>query len=380
MIHERNGMKTRQNTLIITLLGFGLTVAGCGSHQPSNNDDDTATRPAKIITVGTPGQSARTYPGRVQAAQRATLSFRVGGPVVEIRVSKGQRVHAGEILARIDPRDYKVQVANLSAQLAAARAQEVQATEGYQRVRGLYEHDNASKADFDNAKAALDVGTAQVEATEQALQAARLSLADTELKAPYNGTVADRLVEEHQTVAAGRPIVQFQGSGGMEVLINVPEREVAELTRKAPAGIEVRFDALSDSEVIAARVKEFATETDRQTQTFPVTLELDGRSSADLMPGMTASVRWMTGNGEPGAPAMVVPLAAVGSDPNQGTFVWRVVPHAMTVEKVPVTTGALTDSGIEISSGLNPSDRILGAGVDFAVEGTKVRPLATEKD
>jgi RND family efflux transporter MFP subunit len=300
--------------------------------------------------------------------------------VVDIRVSKGQQVKAGEILARIDPRDYQVQVANLSAQLAAARAQEVQAAEGYQRVRGLYEHDNASKADFDNATAALDVGRAQVEATEQALRAARLSLADTELKAPYDGTVADRLVEEHQTVAAGRAIIQFQGSDGMEVLINVPEREVAELTRKAPAGIEVRFDALSDDEVIPARVKEFATETDRQTQTFPVTLELDRRPSADLLPGMTASVRWLTGNGEHQAPTMIVPLAAVGSDAEKGAFVWRVDPDSMMVERVAVTTGALTDSGIEITTGLDASDRILAAGVDFVVEGTKVRPLDTERD
>jgi len=373
-------MKATRSTLTIALLGIGLAAAGCGSPQSTGFDDDTATRPAKIVTVGTTSGSARTYPGRVQAAQRASLSFRVGGPVVEIRVSKGQRVRSGEILARIDPRDYQVQVANLEAQLAAARAQEVQATEGYQRVRGLYEHDNASKADFDNAKAALDVGKAQVEATEQALRAARLSLADTELKAPYDGTVADRLAEEHQTVAAGQPIIQFQGSGGMEVLIHVPEREVAELTRKAPAGIEVRFDALSDSEAIPARVKEFATETDRQTQTFPVTLELDGRPSADLLPGMTASVDWITGSGEHHAPAMVVPLASVGSDANDGAFVWRVDPDSMTVERVAVTTGALTDSGIEIITGLDANDRILAAGVDFVVEGTRVRPLGTDRD
>ncbi len=374
-------MRNARHTPTIAFAGLTLVLAaGCGSKASDTTGTGDEARPAKIITVGTAGQSARTYPGRVQAAQRASLSFRVGGPVVEIRVSKGQRVASGEILARIDPRDYQVQVATLSARRAAARAQEVQAAEGYQRVRGLYEHDNASKADFDNAKAALDVGKAQVEATEQALRAARLSLADTELKAPYDGTVADRLVEEHQTVAAGRAIVRFQGSGGMEVLIHVPEREVAELTRKAPAGIEVRFDALSDSESIPARVKEFATETDRQTQTFPVTLELDGRPSADLLPGMTASVDWITGNGEHHAPAMVVPLAAVGSDANNGAFVWRVDPDSMIVERVAVTTGALTNSGIVIITGLDANDRILAAGVDFVVEGTKVRPLDTEKD
>ena len=200
----------------LPLVGTAMILAtGCGSNTSEKTNLGADARPAKIVTVGTAGSSARTYPGRVQAAQRVPLAFRVGGPVVEIRVSKGQRVAAGEVLARIDTRDYEVQVKNLEAQLAATRAQQVQATESYQRVRGLYEHDNASKADFDNARAALDVSQAQVEATEQALKAARLSLADTELRAPTAGTVADRLVEAHQTVAAGQPIVRFQGAGAM---------------------------------------------------------------------------------------------------------------------------------------------------------------------
>ncbi len=366
-------------SLIIAAVAASLALIwACGSKMTTETDTSDQARPAKIVTVATSAASVRTYPGRVQAAQRVPLAFRVGGPVVEIRVSKGQRVAAGEVLARIDTRDYEVQVKNLEAQLAATRAQQVQATESYQRVRGLYEHDNASKADFDNARAALDVSQAQVEATEQALRAARLSLADTELRAPTAGTVADRLVEAHQTVAAGQPIVRFQGAGAMEVLIHVPEREIGDLTSKEPAGITVRFDALADSDPINARVKEFATETDRQTQTFPVTLELEGQPSADLMPGMTASVRWLTGNGSRGS--LIVPLGSVVTDDTGGTFVWRVDPSSMRIERAGVTTGALTGSGLEILSGLEDSDRILAAGVHFVSEGQKIRPLEIERD
>jgi len=365
----------------MALIGTVLTLAsGCGSNSSDTTDTGADARPAKIVTVGASAAGARTYPGRVQAAQSVPLAFRVGGPVVESRVSKGQRVAAGEVLARIDTRDYEVKVKNLEAQLAATRAQMIQAAEGYQRVRGLYEHDNASKADFDNARAALDVSQAQVEATEQALKAARLSLADTELRAPTSGTVADRLVETHQTVAAGQPIVRFQGAGAMEVLIHVPEREIGDLTSKEPAGITVRFDALAGSDPITARVKEFATETDSQTQTFPVTLELEGRTSADLMPGMTASVRWISGNGVNGYQTMVVPLGSVGTDESGRPFVWRVDPGSMEIERVEVATGALTGSGIEILSGLEDSDRILAAGVHFVSEGQKVRPLAIDRD
>ena len=373
-------MTTTRLIAITVTLAVALTLVWACGTKFDDADGADAVHPAKIVTVGTSSESIRTYPGRVQAAHQVPLSFRVGGPVVDVRVSKGERVAAGQILARIDPRDYRVQVANLEAQLAAAKAQKVQATETYNRVRGLYENDNASKADFDNARAGLDVSTAQVEATEQALRAARLSLADTELKAPYDGTIADRLVEAHQTVAAGQPVLAFQGAGSLEVLIHVPEREVSELTRTEPAGIEVRFDAVADGEPLPARVKEFATTTDRQTQTFPVTLEIEGEPPAALMPGMTASVEWNTGNGHRRPSSMVVPLGAVANSPGGESFVWTVDPKEMTLTRTVVVTGALTDRGIEVLSGLEHGDRIIAAGVDFAVEDQQVRPLDSDED
>ena len=82
----------------------------------------------------------RVIPGQVQAARRVPLAFRVGGPVVELAVSKGQRVRQGELLARIDPRDYEVQVKDLEARLSEKRAQLDQVAEEYQRVRGLFQN------------------------------------------------------------------------------------------------------------------------------------------------------------------------------------------------------------------------------------------------
>ena len=373
-------MKTRHPSLIVTLiLGSSLAVlGGCGSKSENETPTIDLARPAKIIQAAQPRSSERAYPGRVQAAQRVALSFRVGGPVVEIHVSKGQQVRKDDVLARIDPRDYEVQVKNLEAQLAAARAQQLQAGEEYKRVRGLYEHDNASKSDFDRARLAIDVSEAQVEANEQALKAALLSLADTELRAPYSGIVADRLVEAHETVAPGQPVIRFQDVRGMEVVIDVPEREVSDITGLTPKGILVRFDAVAQDRVFRAQVKEFATESDPQTRTFPVTLQLETPPEAGLLPGMTASATWDMGNGK-NRRAIVVPLAAVVSDEAGRTYLWRVDPESERVERLAVSTGELTDGGLEITSGLEAEDRIVAAGVDFLTEGQKVRPIAPDQ-
>jgi RND family efflux transporter MFP subunit len=353
-------------------LAASLLTTGCG--RDSGDDRGEVARPAKIFTVGASSEGApRVFPGQVQAARRVPLAFRVGGPVVDLVVSKGQRVAEGDLLARVDPRDYEVQVKNLEAQLASVRAQHKQSEDEYQRVRGLYQHDNASKSDFDRARAAVDVGKAQVEATEQALKAARLSLSDTDLKAPFDGVVADRLVDAHQVVSAGQPVLLFQDVGGVEVVIDVPEREVANLTRKAPREILVRFDALPRQE-FPANVKEFATEADSGTQTFPVTLSLDRAPGADLLSGMTAAVSWFTANGGHVGPALVVPLGSVVTDEAGETFVWRIGADSR-VSRVIVVTGSLTDTGVEVLSGLTAGDRILAAGVHFVTDGQLVRPM-----
>ena len=359
-------------TLALAALSL-LALTGCGSDPTAIEAE--VVRPAKLFTVRAPGESApRVFPGQVQAAQRVPLAFRVGGPVVDLAVSKGQRVKEGELLARIDPRDYQVGVKDLEAQLAEKRAQLLQATEEYQRVRGLYQHDNASKSDFDRARAAVDVGEAQVGSTAQELQASRLALSDTELRAPFDGVVADRLVDAHQVLNAGQPVVLFQDMHGLEVLIDVPEREVTAVTGQVPKAIVVRFDAFPGLE-FPARVKEFATEADRQTQTFPVTLTLERVPQADLLPGMTAAVSWYTANGGGHGTAVVVPLAAVVTDDIGQSFVWRVDPSTMQVSRVFVTTGTLTDDGLELLDGLDAGDRIVAAGAHFVTDGQVVRPL-----
>lgn len=370
--------QNRRSFLVIVCsalaVAAALTMTGCKGNAGEGQAE--AARPAKLFTVGASGEgAARVFPGQVQAAKRVPLAFRVGGPVVELAVSKGQRVAQGDLLANVDPRDYEVQVRNLEAQLAEKRAQLDQVTEEYQRVRGLYQHDNASKSDFDRARAAVDVGRAKVESTEASLRAARLALSDTALEAPFAGVVADRLVDTHQVVAAGQPVVLFQDMRGLEVVIAVPEREVTALTHSAPKAILVRFDALPTEE-FPAKVKEFATETDRQTQTFPVTLQIEQPPVTDLLPGMTASVSWITANGNGHGNAMAIPLASIVTDEAGETYAWRLDPASMRVARVPVVTGTLTDEGMEIRSGLEIGDQILAAGVNFVTDGQLVRPIS----
>jgi RND family efflux transporter MFP subunit len=375
---SRLGVLVACAVLVATVVLAGCDQAPVLADGASNDPPAAEVRPAKIVTVGQTRAGDRIYPGKVRAARRAPLSFRIAGPIERIAVDTGQRVARTALLARIDPRDYEVRVRDLEARLEAARAQRVQATEEYRRVRGLYEHDTASRSDLDRARAAVEVTAAQVDSTAQALEAARLALDDTKLRAPYDGLVVQRLAEAHQTVAAGQPVLLFQSLEALEVRIDVPEDEIARLAGDDPVALEVRFEALPGL-VLAAHVAEHGTETDPSTQTYPVTLRLDQAETGGggpVLPGMTASVSWAApeaaADDDPGV-APAVPLSSVFTDASGATCVWRVDPETQTLTRVAVQTGALTDSGLEILDGVVPGDRILAAGVHLAVEG--VRPM-----
>ena len=174
---------------------------------------------------------------------------------------------------------------------------------------------------------------------------------------------------------SSQPVLLLQDMRGLEVVIAVPEREVTALTRTAPKAILIRFDALPTEE-FPATVREFATETDRQTQTFLVTLRIDQPPATDLLPGMTASVSWFTGNGNSDGHRMVVPLPSIVTDENGETYVWRLDATSMRIARTRVVTGTLTDDGMEIHSGLEAGDRILAAGVNFVTDGQLVRQIA----
>jgi len=359
----------RMFVLIIAAAGM-LSFMGCTSIANTSDLKKESVRPVKVVQAGTGQTKSRTYPGKVRSAHRVNLSFPIAGPIKDILVHRGQRVEQGDLLVKMDPRDYEVNVTNLEAQLKVAEAQERHARLEYQRVRGLFEHDSASKSDLDAARSNLDISEGQVKATTQALKAARLALEDTELRSPYAGIIADRFVEKQQRVSPGQPVLLVQGEDGMEVVIQIPETEMAAMTAQSNAQITVVFDALPHVKV-GAEIKEFSTESDPQTQTFSVIVGLPSSVPASILPGMTANVSWVSLDEL--TTKIVLPLSAIVNDEHDQTYVWVYREETSTLHRKDVKTGVLTDQGMEILSGISPIDRVLVAGAHLVAEGQKVK-------
>ncbi len=331
-----------------------------------------AAYPAKLhqISPVSHGQFRR-FPAQVQAAERAPLAFRVNGELVSLPAQSGQMVKQGTVLARLDPADFQLRLDDRKARFELAQSQ-------FRRIDDLFNQGQISRAQYDQAKAELDISKA-------AMATARTELSYTELRAPFAGVVAEVYADNHQPVTAGKTLVMLQAADQLEVRVQVPENLMAHLLSGASNQYqpEVEFEALPGQRFHAA-YKEHTAQADPQTGSFTVTLAMARPAGLNVLPGMSASVHVdLQQVLSQQTPPLLIPPQAVLQSAEQVSgsstgMVW-LVNADMTLSPREVTLGQLTSEGLEIRAGLQPGETILAAGVHQAWAGMKIRPWVKER-
>ena len=336
-------------------------------------------RPVRYQEVySTGGTRIRTFSGVAKAGVETTLSFKVAGTIDRIGLKVGDLVEEGQFVAELDPRDYELFVEDTEASLAQARAMAVKAEADFKRIRGLFERDNASQADYDAARAAQDSERAQVRSTQKKLDSAKLKLSYTKLASPVSGAVAAVPAEVHENVQTGSPIVNLLSGKGPEVEVGIPEVLIAEI--RDNARVKVVFDALPGRE-FSGLVTEISVASTQGLTTYPVTIALNrtweqlarGRL-AEIRPGMAAEVSFNFGHAG-GPDRWVIPPHSVAED-REGRFVFvvrRTDDGLGSVERRSVTVGEFVRDGLEIVEGLEDGDLVVTAGVSRISAGQEVK-------
>lgn len=414
-------MKVTKRQLIVAAvlavaLGVSLTLGG----RETPPETTKTARPVKTVVVGVgEGSTMRTFPARVQANQRVDLAFRVAGPLVELPATKGKPVTAGELLARIDPRDFDIRLANtrsvldnakaqlsamragarkediavLQAQLSSAKARLTEAQSQFNRYEALYRDGAVSAAEYDRVKSNYEVSKAQVDQAAQDLRkgqagarpediqamestirglqsqvdAAQAALKDTELRAPFTGVVADRYVDNFQMVRADSPVVTLQDLDAIELVIALPERDLARARAIGKPRIRARFDAL-EGRTYAVTLKEVSTQTDPQTQAYSVSFVMAKPKELLLLPGMTAEILIDLEDGGSDVTIFAIPPSALMADGGESQSVWKVDETTLTVHRAAVTAEGYKGESVLVR-GLSAGDRIVTAGANLLSEG-----------
>lgn len=351
--------------MVFVLFVFG----GCTEQQQANPKEET--RPVKTMLIADlESRSVRTFPATIAAAQRAELSFRVGGVIQELSVKEGDDLKKGALVALLDPTDFRIVANDRSATFERTR-------KDFDRAKELVAKGYISKTDYDKLEAAFKNAQA-------ALDSAKQDLEYTELRAPFDGMVARRLVQQHEEIQAKQPILQVQNIDELEVKFNVPETVIRSIRvsrddRKEVArdGIRVfvTFDDYPGREYPLA-FKEIAAKADPATQTFEATYLMNQWEQGIVLPGMTASVTVDLSAFIQAESTFTVPVSAVVGDQNLEPRVWIVDDESMTVSSRPVRIGKMHGNVIEVLEGLEPGLRIVTAGTPFLVEGMKVALIA----
>jgi len=356
---------------VVLFLMFTLLSAGCKEEVLTKE----TIRPVRAMKVGSVDKLIeRWFPGRAKATREVDLSFRVAGPLITFSADIGDEVKEGQVLARIDPRDFEVNLRNVEGQLAKVEAAQKRAQSDYNRVVRIQNQDPGavSQIMIDQNFEAVESTKAEIKSLTATVETARDQLKYTYLKAPFDGIVVSTYVENYEYVQAKQSIVRIIDHSKIEMVVNIPETLIpyADDVEK----IRVRFDTFPDRD-IPARVKEISKEASLVTRTYPVTLIMDQPKDFKILPGMAGKA---TGKG--GLPkdrtGIEIPLSAIFSPEDlDKSFAWVINKENNVVNRREVKTGELTNFGIKISHGLKPDEWIATAGVHYLREGQKVRIL-----
>ncbi|MBN2643156.1 MAG: efflux RND transporter periplasmic adaptor subunit [Victivallales bacterium] len=321
-------------------------------------------RPVPTVIAKQSGMpELRSFPGYVKAARRVELALSVSGVLRELAADKGRRVHKGEVLARLDERDFQ-------HALDSANAVYVETKSALERVGKLHARNIVSSADYEKTQADYDTAAAE-------LQVRRKALNDTVLIAPFDGVIADRYVENYEHVREKTPLVSIYDLSKVEVVIQVPEPLIRDGGTQNWQNIQVAFDK-ERQDFYPAEIKEIRACPDSVTGTYEVSLTLPPPERFKLLPGMTATVclaiKNKAGNG------VVIPAAAVCSDGVGNAYVWIIAPEGGKPRKQSVIIGNRTGEMLEVLSGVNSGEHVAAAGTHSLNVNQLVRPMKPRKD
>jgi RND family efflux transporter MFP subunit len=356
-----NGLRTWRFTFVLLA---PLAAAGCDRHE-----EQAAAPPRFVRTVTvdkTEAGAPITLTGRVEAKDDVNLAFRISGRMIENNVRQGDRVEAGQVIARLDPQNEQNALRAAEASYAAATAALTQARNHFDRQDTLLAQGWTTRANHDQARKGLDTAQAQVDAAEAQLKIAHDLLSFTVLEADAPGVVTAQGPRAGTVVQAGQTIAAIARKDGRDAVFDVP----AQILRTASPDTEITVHLTSDPNVVAhGRVREVAAQADPVTRTFEVRVGLSDPPPA-MMLGATVTGQMTVESG----PVVDIPASALARV-NQQPAVWVVDPATLTVSPRNIEVMRFDPDSIAVSSGLDRGEVVVTAGVQALYPGQKVRLL-----
>ena len=421
-------MKFHRPFVSIFLIISSIALVACSPEEDASSQKEVI-RPAKVHKVAMSESTLkRSYSAIVLPAQEVDHTFRVSGRIVELPIRSGQNVKKDDVIAVLDKRDFETEINRVNSQLEQARAQLKALTSGARvediaaleaavraaeaqveaaqdqlaRSEDLFKRKVIAKANVDRDQTALRVSEADLEAKRQELAKGKAgaraedvqaqeaairglesnlkslndNLEDATLRAPFDGMIAVRNVENFTNVQAKEPIAVLQALASPNLRFDVPAADVPAFAKAPSLGLTVVLDSLPDTE-FTAKTSEFTPRADAATQTYRGRVSIENPTSEPILPGMTG-ILTVTAGGETTS-EILIPVSALAANTDGSAFVW-VVSNDNKVSKRPVVTGDARANLVTIKEGLAEGELIVVAGLSALQDSQTIKPITIVGD
>ncbi|WP_421998417.1 efflux RND transporter periplasmic adaptor subunit [Reyranella sp.] len=329
---------------------------------------EPVVRPARVVEIAYLRQTRDlVLAGTVVPRIESTLGFRVAGKIVARSVDVGTTVKPGDLIAELDPADYRLAVDNARAALTSAEADHVRAKADYDRYLNLRGSAAFVPQTLDQRQSLAATAQARVEQAKSQLASAENNLAYTELRADAAGVVTAVLAEIGQVMAQGQGVARVARTDELEILVGVPEHRLKAVREARQASFELWSDP---GHAHAARLRELSPSADPVTRTYPARFSVM-QPPEFIGLGMTATLALE----RPDAKTVAeVPLSAIFQNGTQPA-VWVVDGDSGRVSLRPVTIARWRNDTAAIEAGVKNGELIATAGVHKLEPGQTVKPV-----
>jgi len=340
---------------------LAAAVAGCSKPPPV----EEPLRAVKVMTVGTSTfDTAPEYSAEVRARIESQLGFRVAGKILRRQAELGQHVQAGQVLAQLDPQDYRLAADAARAQQTAAATNRDLASADLKRYRELREQNFISGAELERRESTFKSAQAQFEQAQAQLASQGNQASYTTLVADVAGVVTAIDAQPGQVVSAGTPVVRIAQDGARDVVFAVPEDRAALMRPGSPVTVR----GWAGGAELEGKVREVAASADAVTRTYAVKVAIDAATSPALGATVYARPKALS---QTGAAVLKLPTSALRQE-GSGSAVWVLDKDTMTVRLQPVQVATADGNEAVIAAGITPGMQVVVAGVHVLAPGQKV--------
>ena len=316
------------------------------------------------------GENTRTFSGTAKTEKVINLSFRSSGIIVFFNLKIGQIVKKGDLLARLDNVQARLNYESaISAQNSAA-SQMNTAKLSLDRTRVLYEKGSLSLSEYEGAKNSYKTAQASYESAQRKVGIEAEQIQFGYLYAPEDGIIAAVSAEIEENVSSGQNIAILNAGTDMEISLGLPESVINRVS--SDMDVTINFPVLGENN-FKGKVTEVSPSVDINTATYPVRIVVTTPSD-DIKAGMAANVTFDFASDETSAKQLVVPPISVGED-GKGRFVFLLQEEAekTTALKQYIEVGDLSSEGFTVLDGLSFGDKIATAGLQTLLDGQEVK-------